>query len=142
MCYSLEAFHTYHNIKPIIVKLPNGSQTIGTISETVFFSNQFYLTNILFIPCFTFNLLLVSRLTSTINCKLIFTYKFCEIQDHLTSRMIDVAELKGSLYAMENEKVCFPPNAISYTAINFANLHTSSNSRFFLMTLETRTPIT
>ncbi|KAF1893005.1 hypothetical protein Lal_00013187 [Lupinus albus] len=55
VCYTLSAFHTFKQIKPVMVTLPNG--------------DKLYLTYVLYIPSFQYNLVSVSKLTQTIPCQ-------------------------------------------------------------------------
>src|SRR5206468_2368819 len=47
VCHSLSRFQSYKEIKPITIKMPNGSEVKTTISGTIIFSNDFYLTEVL-----------------------------------------------------------------------------------------------
>jgi len=62
ICSSLTYFTSYHQINPIFVKLPNGNQVIANYSRSVFLNQNHVIDNVLCIPCFTFNLLLVAKL--------------------------------------------------------------------------------
>lgn len=104
VCCSLSKFQTYKRIKPISVKLPDGSQVVANFYGTVTFSNSLYLLDVLFTPSFSFNLISVSRLTQSLLCKLTFRKPKCEIQDIITLRMTGVAELKGGLYVLTTPK--------------------------------------
>ena len=74
---SLTNFHSYHQISPIMVKLPNGHHVHATHSGTVHLSASITLTDVLYIPSFTFNLISISKLVSSANCKLIFSSTSC-----------------------------------------------------------------
>ena len=88
---------------------------------------------------FTFNLISVTKLTSSIHCYLKFTDKFCDIQDLSTSRTIGSAEEKHGLYVLRNLGAPFPsifsfsttivPNANSW---HFRLGHTSKDKIFVL----------
>ena len=80
-------FQTHKQIKPALIKLPDGSQVTATISGTVVFSPSLFLTNVL-----TFNLILVSKLTNTLPCQVIFFASNYQIQDMPSSKMIGVAD--------------------------------------------------
>jgi hypothetical protein len=62
ICNSIQWFHSYIEINPIPVKLPNGSQVFAKHSGIVKFSNSFTLTDVLCIPNFSVNLVSVSQL--------------------------------------------------------------------------------
>ena len=57
---SLTNFHSYHRISPIMVKLPNGHHVHATYLGTVYLFASITLTNVLYIPSFTFNLISIS----------------------------------------------------------------------------------
>ena len=99
--YTLDNFQTFHYIKPILVKLPDGTTTTATISNTIYFFDKLYLTNVLYIPSFSFDLLFVSNLTKFLHCQFVFTNQTCEIQDCHTLKTIGAAKLKGGLYVLK-----------------------------------------
>jgi len=57
ICSSLTYFTSYHQIDPIYVKLPNGNQVIANYFGSVFLNQNHVINYVLYIPCFTFNLL-------------------------------------------------------------------------------------
>nr|KYP60387.1 hypothetical protein KK1_022791 [Cajanus cajan] len=59
---SLHLYSKYRKINPILVKLPNGHQVQATHVGTICFFDEFYLDDVLYLPCFQFNLLSVSKL--------------------------------------------------------------------------------
>ncbi|KAJ0034274.1 hypothetical protein Pint_25490 [Pistacia integerrima] len=77
--HSLSCFDTYKQIKPILVTLPNGSKITAQYAGTVCLNNQLILTDVLYLPEFSFNLISVTKLTSSINCCLIFQSSCCLI---------------------------------------------------------------
>ena len=76
---SLKWFQYFSKIKPITIKLPNGSSVISQYSGTICFSSSLILHNVLYVLDFTFNLISISRLIFTSSCKLIFYDHLCEI---------------------------------------------------------------
>ncbi|KAL1081510.1 hypothetical protein V6Z11_D09G069800 [Gossypium hirsutum] len=66
--YSLSSFASYKHIKPILVTLPNGTKLEACISGTVIFHEHLCLHDVLYIPAFTFHLLSVTKLTTTLPC--------------------------------------------------------------------------
>ncbi|XP_072087042.1 uncharacterized protein [Arachis hypogaea] len=98
--FSLANFYSYQHIKPILVKLPNGHQTITNIAGTVIFSNKLYLTGVLYIPCFTFNLLSVSKAAKQLKCHFSISDTTCEVQDRSTWKIIGYANENGGLYTL------------------------------------------
>ena len=100
VCYSLSEFQRYNRIKPIIINLPDGSKLNAQIAGTVFFSENLYLTNVLYIPSFKFNIISVSKLTKDLNCKVTFSSSMCQIQDMASMKMTGAADIKAGLYAV------------------------------------------
>nr|KYP39800.1 hypothetical protein KK1_038865 [Cajanus cajan] len=77
ICFSLTCFTSYKFIKPIHVNLPNGNSILASISGTIHFSPFLYLTDVLYLPNFQYNLISVSKLTSVLNCTLTFSDNSC-----------------------------------------------------------------
>ena len=94
-------FSSYHKIKPIQIKLPNGSQVEAHIRGTILFSPTFILFNVLYVPNFNYNLVSVSQLTDTLNCSLNFLSDRCIVQDTRLKRMIGLAKHMNGLYYVE-----------------------------------------
>ena len=65
-------FSNFHKIKPILVQLPNGSYVTANYSGRVTFSDDVFLTNVLYISDFNFNLIYLQCMISSLNCILIF----------------------------------------------------------------------
>jgi hypothetical protein len=75
-----------------------------------------YLTNVLCVPSFSFNLISASKLTKNVKCHLIFLAGFCFIQNLLTWKTIGLGKENGSLFHLmlqDNSDLHFP----SITAI-------------------------
>ncbi|KAF1875882.1 hypothetical protein Lal_00006513, partial [Lupinus albus] len=100
ICHSLSMYQSFKKIDHIHIKMPNGNQISTTIAGTVMFSNCFYLTNVYYIPEFSFNLISVSKLTNRLNCFLTFCKTNCKIQEEITLKMIGAAEENRGLYAI------------------------------------------
>jgi len=118
---SLYNFVTYIIIPDIPIKLPNGTIVYANIKGTVIFSITFILHNVLYIPRFNFNLILVSQLAIKSDCFIRFTDQICEIHDNHTMRMIDVAKIHYELYVIENPKGLgkhFAPTSISINSVS------------------------
>lgn len=99
--HHLSYFITYKSIKPITVTLPNGNSTIATHLDTIAFSDDFYLHDVLFIPEFKQNLISIHKLITTLNCKLIFDHSSCTIQGMNSLKMIRHAKVKSNLYILD-----------------------------------------
>jgi len=98
VCTCLSDFTSYKIIKLVLVSLSNGHRFYTSCSGTVAFSNKLYLTDVLYVPKFTFNLVSASKLALNWNCHLIFSSKDCVIQDNLTKEKIGIVEARNGLY--------------------------------------------
>ncbi|XP_072074043.1 uncharacterized protein [Arachis hypogaea] len=104
VAYCLESFHSLHKIEPILVRMPDGTNTVTSTAGTIIFSKTFFLTKVLYIPSFKFNLISVSKTTNLLKCEFFFDEKCYKIQDCLSLKMIGVAEQRKGLYAFEDLK--------------------------------------
>jgi len=62
VCFSLSNFSSYHQIKPILIKVSNDHIVSSNYSGTVHFDTKFPLTDVLYVLKFSFNLIFVSKL--------------------------------------------------------------------------------
>jgi len=100
ICSSLTYFTSYHQINPIYVKLPNGNQVIANYSISVFLNQNHVIDNVLYIPCFNFNILSVAKLIDKLSCILTFDSNGCHIQDKISLEMIGSAKMQVRLYIL------------------------------------------
>jgi len=100
ICSFLTYFTSYHQINPIYVKLPNGNKVIANYSGSVFLNQNHVIGNVLYIPCFTFNLLSVAKLIDKLSCVLIFDSNGCHIQDKNSLEIISSAKMQDKLYIL------------------------------------------
>lgn len=114
---SLANFSSYVSINPILFKLPIGQEVLATHSGVVKFSYSFLLTNVLYIPYFTFNLISISKLPSSLNCKLTFFSNKCFIQDAITKRMIGTVDVVTGLYMLNASPILHSVNNTVSTTI-------------------------
>ncbi|XP_016199019.1 uncharacterized protein LOC107639980 [Arachis ipaensis] len=103
--FDLNDFESYIQTSPIIVRMPDGSQTVSSTIGTIRFSNQLYITNVLFIPNFDFKLISVSKITNGLKCQMLINDQICEIQDQATLKRIGVAKCADELYTMDSQAV-------------------------------------
>ena len=100
ICSSLTYFTSYHQIDPFYVKLPNGNQVIANYSGSVFLKQNHVINHVLYILCFTFNLLLVTKLTDRLSCVLTFDSNGCHIQDKNSLKVIVSAKMQDRIYIL------------------------------------------
>ncbi|XP_016205051.1 uncharacterized protein LOC107645516 [Arachis ipaensis] len=113
--FNLDDFQSYQEISPMIVRMPDGSHTTSSIIGTIRFSNQLYLSNVLFIPNFDFKLISVSKLTSKLKCKMLIDDNLCEIQDQATLKRIGVAKCADGLYTLDKQFFCSAAHKTDFT---------------------------
>jgi hypothetical protein len=101
ICNSTQWFHSYNEITPIRVKLPNGNYALAKYSGIITFSSCFTISEVLCIPNFSVNLLSVSQLCKIPKYVLQFTNSQCTIQDIATQKMIGLAEELEGLYYLK-----------------------------------------
>ena len=112
---SLSFFNSYRSIPPIPIRLPNGSHVTATLAGTIVFSQSFYLSDVLYIPGFNFNIISITKLTSSLNCCLKFTDRVCKIQEPHTLRRIGSAEVRSGLYVLQNPALL--QNTVNLTVV-------------------------
>lgn len=100
VCHSAHMFTHLICIKPILVKLLNGNIIQTNQACTTYFTDNFYLTNVLYIPSFCTNFIYVPRMTNNIQCHVIFNAHQCFIQGTPTLKKICATELQYGLYVL------------------------------------------
>ncbi|CAJ2666297.1 unnamed protein product [Trifolium pratense] len=120
ICFDLKYFQCLKQIPPINLKLPNGTLVNTCLAGTIMFDHQLYLTDVLYFPNFTFNLISVPKLTKNLHCSLMFNDNKCVIQESSSRRMIGVADLLNGLYILTTPKVSLGhiPNTSCINNIN------------------------
>ena len=111
----MNVFTTYTKIKPVLISLPNGQTVYATYSGLVRFFDQFYLSDVLYVPHFQLNLISVSKVTHQLKCTLTFTSTHC-IKDNLTQERIGTVKATAGLYLVttlpassHSKPHCFAP---------------------------------
>ena len=70
---------------------------IGSVQVTA----SLFLTDVLCVPSFDFNMISVSKLTSTADCCIFFLSKHCFIQDLQQWKMIGMGREQNGLYLLQ-----------------------------------------
>lgn len=82
ICCSLDFFGSYKSCHiPLHVQLPNNTTAFAIHIGNDYFSPNFLLDNVFYIPSFKFNLLSVSQLTKLNKYQVIFSSNSCEFQN-------------------------------------------------------------
>lgn len=84
--------------------MPNGIVVCIEYSRNVIFTSNVYLTNVLYVPKFSFNLISVSQLLKSLNNDLTFSPISCVIHDSQTKDKIDLVRNEASLYIFNSNK--------------------------------------
>jgi hypothetical protein len=88
-------------VAPIKIKLPNGSIVSTTLIGTIVFTSDFYLTDVLYFPQFSFNLMSIPKMIKNLHCTFFFDDSRCLIQAKHSQKMIGAAELEDGLYLLK-----------------------------------------
>jgi len=107
-------------VAPINIKLPNGSIVSTNLIGTIVFTSDFYLTDVLYFPQFSFNLVSIPKLTRNIHCTFLFDDTRCLIQAKHSQKMIGAAELQDGLYFLKTPLACI---------VHTPNLHCINNAK-------------
>ena len=112
------------SIKSIYVNQPNGSTVTASFSGSTRFSLFFFLTDVLCIPNFTFNLISITKLISALNYQLIFQNDKCLIQEENSLKKIGLARVQSGLYYLVDP-------AIPWPRFTCNNVHVNTSSSVF-----------
>ena len=93
--------------------MPNGEKVTVTHIGTIQITSTLILENVLYVPSFSFNLILVSKLTKFLSCCLVFLSKFCFIQDLSCWKTIGVGKLHNNLYLLQVSPDCTSISGVS-----------------------------
>jgi hypothetical protein len=107
--------HITSTCSPSFVTVANGTKTPvqgkGTIT-----TSDLTLSNVLYLPQFSFNLLSVHKLTVALNCSVAFYPSHCEFQDLKTKMMIGGGFVKDGLYYFQPSSTSIPSALHSTTS--------------------------
>jgi hypothetical protein len=127
VCHSIQYFQCLKEITPMNLKLPNGSIVSTCFAGTIVFDQNFFLTDVLYFPNFSFNLISVPKLTNNLHCTLLFDDHNCVIQDLYSKRMIGVAEMHNGLYLLKNPSVSLGKLPSTHCINSLNHLDTSTH---------------
>ncbi|CAH9141419.1 unnamed protein product [Cuscuta epithymum] len=100
-CSDMNLFNITRHTSESSVRIPNGESIPVNAVGSLYLPNGILLERVLYIPKFQCNLLSVSRLTSDLNCTLIFFPDFCILQNVSSKKLIGVGKLCDGLYYLE-----------------------------------------
>jgi hypothetical protein len=126
--HSISCLSTITSTIRATVELPNGNMVPVTHIGTVTLSPSLILTNVLCVPSFHFNLILVSKLVQSSLC-LIFLSNYCFIQAFTPWRMIGLGKICNGLYFLQLHALDSQLNqlqsAASAESASFHSAHTT-----------------
>ena len=133
MIHSTKLFTKITSIIHTSVELPNGESVLVTHIGTVKISESLTLVDVLCVPSFSFNLISISKLTSSLNCCIFFLSNLCFIQDLVKWKLIGRGKEKEGLYLLEHQDpVCaheISPSSKSFSSVHKSFVHRSINNR-------------
>ena len=96
---SLKLFlHEDKNISLPPVLLPSGEKANIVAKGSLLINTVYYLRDVVCVPTFKVNLMLVSRLTRDLNCSMTFFPHWCVLQDVATRRVIGLGKQRDRLH--------------------------------------------
>ena len=101
MVITTQFYTTMHYVDNISVNLPNGQSVMVTHIGSIQITPTLLLTDVLCVPSFDFNLISVSKLTSSLHCCIFFLSTYCFIQDLMHWRMIGMGKQHNGLYLLD-----------------------------------------
>ena len=127
--FILKFFFHFTNIKPFNVQLPNGHHITAHTFGTVILSLRLVLSDTLYLPSFSFNIISVTKLISQLQCHLTFSQASCLIQDSRALRTIGVAEVQAGFYILKSPS--FPSPSVSFNSSVFSISPANKDSSVF-----------
>ena len=101
MVTNTQFFTSMTIVHDVTVTLPNGHNVSVTHTGTITLTDTLILSNVLCVPSFDFNLISVSKLTSSLHCCLFFLSNFCFIKDLQLWKMIGLGKQRNGLYILQ-----------------------------------------
>ena len=98
---SMHLLTSFTAISHTMVEFPNGEAALVTHVGTLKLSSHNTLTNVLYVPSFSFNLISVSALTHSQPLCLVFLSNYCFIQDLIYWNMIGMGKMHNGLYLLQ-----------------------------------------
>ncbi|KAK9682509.1 hypothetical protein RND81_10G079000 [Saponaria officinalis] len=87
-------------VKPYSISLPNGQIVVINFVGSVFISSDLMLQNVLYVPCFKFNLLSIAKLTKQHHLSVTFTSNICYLQGSSLKMPLTLGSNQRDLYLL------------------------------------------
>lgn len=102
VCCDKELLHTTYRLdRQVIVNLPDGSIKRVSVAGKVRLNQDIVLSNVLYVPGFTHNLLSVAQLIQENEVKCTFYQSHCVFQTGNSEQVIGIGKMEKNLYVME-----------------------------------------
>lgn len=98
----INMFTHMHDITSIHIRLHNRAFITTHFSRTIYSRKNFYLLDVLYIPSYYTNLILVPKLTKSLDCHINFNSTTYLIPVNHTLMKIDAVDLHDELYILKN----------------------------------------
>ncbi|KAK9683303.1 hypothetical protein RND81_10G130400 [Saponaria officinalis] len=99
MCSNKSLFiDLMHLVKPYSISLPNGQTVVISFVGSVHISSDLILRNVLYVPCFKFNLLSIAKLTKQHRLSVTFTSDICYLQGSFLKTPLTLGSNQRDLY--------------------------------------------
>jgi len=103
MCFDSKIFLELNTLKtPVFVDLPNSHRVKVTQVGCVPLDTKLILKDVLFVPCFKYNLISVYKLCKQLSCLLIFSSFGCFLQGPSMKRPLAFGKARTGLYLLES----------------------------------------
>ncbi|KAG8474937.1 hypothetical protein CXB51_031651 [Gossypium anomalum] len=100
------------------IKVADGSFSAIAEKGPVKISSFLVLHDVLHVPNLACNLILVSKLSQSSNCHVIFDSSMCKFQDMVSRRMIGNAKEFGGIYFLENDHLSQPTTTLCLNSVS------------------------
>lgn len=104
MCCNINYMHSVQLLEsPLHVKFPTGEQAVVTHIGSVYLHHlSLSITEVFYIPSFTFNLLYVSKLSTQLQSTILFTSTTYYLRDQCQKKGLVLGNILDSLYQLLN----------------------------------------
>ena len=103
MCFYSKIFLELRNLQsPIFVDLPNSYKVKVTQFGSIALHPKLILKDVLFVPCFEYNLISVYKMCKQLSCLLIFSSFGCFMQGPSMKRPLEFGEVRTGLYIVKS----------------------------------------
>jgi hypothetical protein len=120
MVHSLSKFSSVISTINTYIHLPNGEKALATHIGTVQVTSSLFLTDVLCVPSFSFNLISISKLTNSPSRCVFFLSHFCFIQDLVAWRRIGLGRKRNGLYFLQVSTTATKPHSFPSVAVHTA----------------------